>query len=344
VRSIRCASRAALSTRSRSLPVPMQRNELSYRSLLLGAVLVLSSASALAQHARVHFRSWPIPTQDSQPIEITAGPDGNLWFTEQNASQVARVTPQGLIQEFPLPTLGFPSDITAGPDGNVWFSEGANGHIGFITPAGQITEIPFDLNGSAGGICTGPDGNIWFTDSIGNSAWRYELASATLTSFPLPTASSFPTDMISGPDGNLWFILGGLGKLGFMTTSGQVTELSEPLSLPFALCTGPDGNVWFVERFNQRVGRVTPAGQFTFFTTNLHTLESIAAGPDGNLWFTSFGDSRVGRITPAGMLTEVFRIPGDPSPTGLCAGPPGPIPTLWILGYGNDRVYTMTLP
>jgi streptogramin lyase len=323
----------------------MQCSELvPRRPLLLGAFLLLTSAGVAQQGPRVHFRSWPIPTPDSEPIEITAGPDGNLWFTQQDASQVTRVTPQGVITEFPLPTLGFPSDITAGPDGNVWFSEGANGNIGFITPAGAITEIPFSSNGSAGGICTGPDGNIWFTDSSGNAVWRFELASATLTSFPLPTPSSLPTRIIAGPDSNLWFIAGGLGRLARMTLTGQVTELPEQLSLPFALCAGPDGSIWLVERFNQRIARVAPAGQFTFFATSLHTLESIVSAPDGNLWFTSFGDHRLGRITPGGALSEVIRIPGSPSPTGLCVGPAGVIPSLWILGYGNGRVYAMTLP
>ena len=129
-----------------------------------------------------------------------------------------------------------------------------------------------------------------------------------------------------------------------ITTSGQITELGPVLNIPFAITAGPDGNVWFVERFNQRIGKVTPAGQFTFYATTLHTLESIVTGPDGNLWFTSFGDDRIGRVTPAGAVTEIVRVPGDPAPTGLCAGPVGLQPTLWFLGYGNDRVYGMSLP
>ncbi|PYL71707.1 MAG: hypothetical protein DMF26_18575 [Verrucomicrobia bacterium] len=89
-------------------------------------------------------RSFPIPSSDSQPISITLGPDGNFWFTEQNRSQVARITPQGVITEFLTPTFSFPIGITAGPDGNIWFSEGAagsGGQIAFITPDGHIEEI-----------------------------------------------------------------------------------------------------------------------------------------------------------------------------------------------------------
>src|ERR1041385_2510857 len=114
----------------------------------------------MAETAQTRLRSFPIPTPDSQPISIIQGPDGNLWFVEQDASKVARVTPKGEITEFRTPTFSFPLDITAGPDGNVWFSEGAVGQIAFITPNGHIEEILFDSLGAAGGIVTGPDGNI----------------------------------------------------------------------------------------------------------------------------------------------------------------------------------------
>ena len=87
-------------------------------------------------------RSFPIPT-GSQPISITEGPDGNLWFTLQNSSQVARITPDGVITEFRTPTFSFPFDITPGPDGNVWFSEGSTGQIGFITPLAKLPRSCF---------------------------------------------------------------------------------------------------------------------------------------------------------------------------------------------------------
>src|SRR5712691_11081240 len=124
------------------------------------AGLVLGTSTMRWQTAPQH-RSFPIPTSDSQPISITLGPDGNLWFTEQNRSQVTRVTPDGVITEFLTPTFSFPIDITPGPDGNVWFSEGAIGRIAFITPGGHIEEIAFSGFDAAAGITTGPDGNIW---------------------------------------------------------------------------------------------------------------------------------------------------------------------------------------
>jgi virginiamycin B lyase len=72
---------------------------------------------------------------------ITAGPDGNVWFTELRRDVVGRITPSGTITEFALPTTNrFEVGISAGPDGNVWFAESSGNKIGRITPSGTITE------------------------------------------------------------------------------------------------------------------------------------------------------------------------------------------------------------
>ncbi len=67
----------------------------------------------------------------SEPYDIMAGPDGNLWFTQQNSSQIGRITPAGQVTEFSTgitPHSG-PNAITVGPDGNLWLTE-ADGNIG----------------------------------------------------------------------------------------------------------------------------------------------------------------------------------------------------------------------
>lgn len=304
-----------------------------HRKLILSFALVMLS---ICHGAEARVRGFPIPTSDSQPISIVLGPDGNFWFTEQNASKVARVTPAGVITEFRTPTFSFPLGITAGPDGNVWFSEGAVGQVAFITPSGHIEELLFSSSGAAGGIVTGPDGNIWFTDLIGNSIWRLELPSRALASFPVPTANSFPRDITVGTDGNLWFVEGA-GKIGRITPEGVITEFGSGLSLPFSIATGPDGNIWFTQRFKPEIGKITPAGDFTFYPTPGNP-EEIAPGHGNTLVFTEFGSSRIAKITTDGVVTESSEIRSS-NPTGIAAGPDR---SIWFLGYGNDMVYRAT--
>ena len=79
--------------------------------------------------------TFPVPTATSQPYDITAGPDGNLWFTEYAGNKIGRITPAGVITEINVPAVdSAPYGITAGPDGNIWFAESFGGRIGRITP------------------------------------------------------------------------------------------------------------------------------------------------------------------------------------------------------------------
>ena len=88
--------------------------------------------------------SSPIPTPSSSLDGITAGPDGNLWFTEaQSATDRADHT-AGVDHRVPAPAqpAAGPSGIAAGPDGNLWFTEISRGNtIGRITTAGVVTEF-----------------------------------------------------------------------------------------------------------------------------------------------------------------------------------------------------------
>jgi streptogramin lyase len=276
--------------------------------------------------------SWPIPSPDSEPIEITMGADGNMWFVLQNASSVARLEADGTITQFPLRTFGFPNDIALGPDGNVWFT-GGNGTIARITPEGIIHQFRYDIADSALGITKGPGATMWFTD-VGDQVWRYDIVGRTFTPFQLP-AGTFPGDIALGADGNLWFTQGsGLGRL---TPEGVYTPFAVGEATAYAITRGPDGNIWFTERFGQRIGKVTPAGDITYYTTTLHTLDSIVRGPGNTLWFTSFGDDRIARITTDGVITPSPEIPGS-GPTGIFVNRVG----IWFLGYSSNRVYRIT--
>ncbi len=152
------------------------------------------------------------------PLGIAAGPDGNLWFTEELGNQIGRITPAGKITEFTLPTncgdstFGCqPFGITAGPDGNLWFAELNGNRIGRITPAGVITEFHliaicvFSVGCGPDGITAGSDGNLWFTEFDGNAIGRI-TPSGSFSTFGIPTAKSRPEGITAGPDGNVWFV------------------------------------------------------------------------------------------------------------------------------------------
>jgi streptogramin lyase len=305
----------------------------------------------------------PVVTEFSQglaansiPNAITAGPDGNLWFTTTGfpgfPGTIGRITPTGNITEFSQGSNqgnGL-EGITAGPDGNLWFVDAANKAVGRITTIGIVTEFSQGFtNGDfpEGSITSGPDGNLWFGSDIASIARITPIG--VITEF-------FVNDQVdgglsggaitAGPDGNVWYsgfgnsgIGEGLGNISRITPTGSVTELFQglnPDSMPTSIVLGPDGNLWFTDdNFSlPAIGRITPAGVITEFSQGLSPGDvpfGIAAGADGNLWFIS--GNTLGRITPAGIITEfpqAFKAGSVPGP--ITAGPDG---NLWFTDQGS---------
>ena len=192
-------------------------------------IMVMSTAGSI-------LATYATPTADSGPALIIAGPDGNMWFGEDNANKMGRITMSGVITEFPIPTPpelpntceggSAVGGVTAGPDGNVWFSERSTPQIGRITPSGIITEFGPYLTGGYIflRIVTGPDGNLWFVEKPAG---------------PPPA--------------------GGLAAyIGRMTPAGDLfAEYSWGTGGPRALTVGPDNAIWYTDEFNDVVGRLT---------------------------------------------------------------------------------------
>jgi len=57
------------------------------------AMVTLQIASFATRTVTVDITEFPIPTANSYPWGITAGPDSNLWFTEYDGGQIGRITP-----------------------------------------------------------------------------------------------------------------------------------------------------------------------------------------------------------------------------------------------------------
>lgn len=288
---------------------------------------------------------FTIPTEDSFPYAIAAGPDGNLWFTENLGNKVGRITVDGEITEFTVPTAQAALfGLGAGPDGNVWFAEESGGKIGRITPAGEISE--FELSGVLpNDVKTGSDGNLWFGDATGNIGRM--TTSGSFIEFPLSSASDDPLYLVLGPDQNIWFAESPGGEIGRVTPDGGITDMAPPTGSFFGgIGSGPDGNVWFTEfRYVQgggpppQLGSVTPGFDFVEYSIPSQVLGNfvggICAGPDGNVWFTEGTSNNVARITLSGTITE-FPVPtSGGEPGAITAGPDG---NLWFTESAGNKI------
>jgi RHS repeat-associated protein len=286
------------------------------------------------------FTEYAIPTANSRPWEIAKGPDGNLWFTEHSANQIAKVTTSGTFTEYAIPTSGSaPDGIVTGPDGNVWFTELGGNTIGKITTSGTITEYTLPNSGSGPDIIVvGPDGNLWFNEISADRIGKI-TTSGTITEYTLPNSGSVPSGITVGPDGNFWFTEAGGNNIGTVTSTGTFTEyaIPTPNSGTWEITTGGDGNLWFTEQSVNKIGRITTGGAITEFT--VPTASSgplgIAEGPDANIYFAENSTNKLGRITPSGQFTEWVIPTSSSGPWSVTGGPDG---NVWLTENSANQV------
>jgi virginiamycin B lyase len=261
----------------------------------------------------------------------TTGPDGSFWYADRSHSAgIGRVTPDGTITSFPLPTDNavtglWINGMAVGSNGNVWISgEEDRGttvtwFIRRMTPDGAYATIPLPADVAVGGMIAGPDDAVWFSgakdpdpqtrlDVIGRVT-----ADGHITTVPtLSQSRDALLGLCIGPDKALWYTwinsfsdLSKLtGRIGRVSPSGQIQEFAVPYA-PGSIASGSDGALWYSELVYSStgdsptpvatrkgyVGHLTTAGAASELLINPNTrIGQLAAGSDGAIWYTVSGD------------------------------------------------------
>jgi virginiamycin B lyase len=309
-------------------PIPSRlTNRLERR---LAAALVFGSLAPLllAASAPAAVKEFPISLP---PFAITAGPHGDLWFTEHvpGNHRIGKITTAGAITYTRI--SGAPGTVFSGPNGDVWFDETTG--LGRITPGGAMSEFPPAPAAGSGtsrtAITAGPEGNPWFAGTA-------QRCTFTGTPPPPPPPPPPPRPAAAGLTATAAIVTDYCGlalQIGKLTVAGPTLVSTmvyngperEHGVLAAAITTGPDGNLWFSERREggsvNAIGKLTPAGVLTEYSLgNYNGAFDLTVGPDGNLWFTApYPVPKIGKITPAGAITyyNLGKIP----PLEIAAGP-----------------------
>lgn len=211
----------------------------------------------------------------SAPVAISAGPDGNMWFTDRGSDYLGNIAPLlGSFNEYPIPVN--PNRIDQGvvvlPSGQMWFVEQGTGRLGEVQISslqlGSVNAIneykpqssqPNELRT----ITASPDGNVWFVEPVSNKIGRVNVAAnpITIDEFTVPSAGAQPDGIAAGPDGAIWFTeynARRLGRIPFNAGLGTAPqEYVYPFVAPAGITTGPDCNLWVTDQAaNARIGRI----------------------------------------------------------------------------------------
>jgi streptogramin lyase len=223
--------------------------------------------SASRMGPRASLAAAPLGSQivsGIQAFDITAGPDGNLWFT---------------------------GDTNLG-----------GGVIGKITTSGKVTEYTAGISGPVENITLGPDGNLWFTGTRFNEMGNVMLGKITTSGVVTEYSAGIgglPGDITAGPDGNLWFTEGSRKKIGKITPGGAVTEYRTGIiSAPAGITVGADRNLWFTEPFSRLYAKITTRGVVTTYSYGRGFATGITRGADGHLWLCARVSDTVVRLSP----------------------------------------------
>ena len=299
---------------------------------------------------------------------VTYGPDGNVWFTEPSANKVGRITPLGVVTEWPT-THDKPWDIAAGPDGNVWFTaQGNGGAIGRITPLGAISEFTAGLTSASNpaGIVAASDGYLYFAETAHHAIGKIST-SGTIAELATPTTSSAPDGAAVGPDGNVWYVdshnPARLGRLAIQpevanTSSSGVSDIGATLAADIG-AHAQSTQYWFeygttaaygdqtvhksagsgntVANFGSAVGGLSPSTTYHFRVVASNGA-GTTYGPDATLTTAAVPPPPPPPAKPSVANTVTSNVGQTDADVQADVNPNGQDTTYWF-EYGTDTSY-----
>ncbi len=337
-----------LALRSENIVASITAASLTAATILSGCAGPRALGPALPAAEGLTYRAgpdgvklYPVKPAEAGLLEITSGPDGALWFTEQIASQIGRITTGGKLSYYKTPTArAQPNGIATGPDKTLWFTEGI-GRVGRITTAGHVTE--YKVPHPAYAITKGPDGALWFTENAGTMNWIGRITtSGKVKEYKVPSKNATAVSGITvGPDGALWFTLELSNQVGRITTSGKVRLFTntDGDARPSAIVSDSSA-LWAGE--SDGVAKITTSGHFTEYAllpSGGGAVMGITRGSNGGVWFAVYQGNDVGTIA-GGKVKEYAT--GKTSEDGMWDITLGSDKALWFTDTINNRIGRFT--
>jgi streptogramin lyase len=323
-------------------------DETRFTSTTSSAIAGAQGAATIAYAPRF-IKRYP-DASGSDTNFVTAGADGNLWFTDFGTGDVGSLAPSsGAITHYRIPSSvtnggAEPEAIVAGPNGTMYFAEYNSNAIGSISTtlaaslgaSAPVTEtLLTTANANPRGIAY--DGacspNVWFTEFNGDKIGALSTTTMTVTEYATGlTAAAEPDQIACGPDGNFWFTEFGANKIGRITSAGTITEYPLPspgeAHAPIGIVAGADGSMWFAESAGNMISSIATAktvpakavGTIAEYplpkpagnsSGNTLAPSIITSAPDGDLFFSEFNSETGTTNAMLGRLTtSASTVPG----------------------------------
>ena len=292
--------------------------------------------------------------------EITLGPDGNLWFTQQDQNILGRLTPSGQFTLYPTGANSGPHGIEFDKQGRLWITRQFSNTISQVIIKGTTASfinhaIPY-ANSNPHGLTVARDGKVWFTGKEGNIVGYYNPKDDKFQIFKLgdPDPSTnpemngnFPIYIKQAPDGSMYFTNLLTSRVSKITQSGKLTQFPLPSTYgppdnarPIAVYVKDSGVVVVSEESGHAYAYIQKDGLVSEFplTPTDSEAASLTYDRQNTLWVQYNTPDDIARVNADGSLS-VFPIPTtDAVQHRITIGPDG---ELWYTELMADKIGRM---
>jgi len=227
------------------------------------ALTALSMFVASAARAQI-LTTVQTPTPASRPTQTATGPDGTVWFVEENANRVGTITPNRLyITEVNLVIPNSrPTAIAVDRNCIAWFAESGNNKIGSYNRQTKAL-VEYQLPGSSvlgiSGVSVDAQGKVWFTEKITNRVGVLDPSRLTVNYVTTGTGSVGLQGITCDSQNRGWFTQNQSNQIGLIDFSTNTySKYSGGISGPFGIKTTPSNDVWFTEQAGGHVTTLKP--------------------------------------------------------------------------------------
>ena len=271
------------------------------------------------------------------PERIAAGPDGNIWVTLSNSSDdmtLARIKPNGVVDEFDPAAVVNPEGISGGPDGNVWVTR--NGGVAKVPPDDPMNAVDFDIDaiGNPEEITRGPQNRLW--TASGDQLVSFLPANpagfdATTIDGVAPSARG-----IASSGGKLFVADFGDKRIVRMNPGGGARSFKVGGG-PQDVAAGPRKGAGYTNAGSvpQTVGRIE--GNKKPRKTKVPNTDpfGIVFAKDRRWWIANFATHDLTILNQEGRARRFRKLPDNSGPRYLAKGPNN---TLWVALETSQQV------
>lgn len=313
----------------------MTRHRPHQLAAIAGATLAAALAAAGSAHAVPAVSGEFALT--GQPQYLAKDQAGNVWTPlSGGTTDIARIGPDGSVEEFDVAALANAKGITADADGRMWVTKAsAVARFDPANPAGAQNFPAADVNAQA--ITLGSDGNLW----TGGTDVAVKIDPASGGATPVTATGLSARGVAAGGDGALYFASFGDAKVYRITTAGNVTSVPVGGGGTQEVAAGPGTQIAYAAptaapHVVGRLNGLTPLGETQMASTDPFGL---VLGNDNAYWVARFAAGDIARVTTDGQATTLPGLSAGAGPRYIAKGAGN---TLWVGLQNTNKVARIT--